>query len=226
MATRNFENPFKDLQDAPDLISVAQRLQMLAPTPKPRLENGRQRFLAEAARLRRQTRQFETAPTTTRSLPSQASPQPTKVGFAFVLPRFQSPGLQLTAAIILVISVLLVGGAMIMLPNWSSNSVSPKLATPVMSPTYTVTPTRIALTTSPQPLFPLNNAGSSTSQERGAAFPLSSKERSKIPEAERRGGQGDRWDRSAPAPAPAPAPAHLVIPTIQLCILDMPYFNV
>ena len=213
MVTRDFENQFKDLQDAPDLILVAQHLQILAPTPKPRLEDGRRRFLAEAARLTRQL-DASRAPTTTQSRraiedgDSSAGNQPAKAGFAFVLPRFQSPGLQLKAAIILVVSILLVSGAIIMLPGWSSNSVSPKLATPVMSPTYTVTPTRIAMATSPQPLFPLNNAGSSTSQVT----------RPRDPSGER--------GTELPAPAPAPEPVHLVTPGIQLCILDTPYFNV
>ncbi len=52
------------LADAPEvasLVAVARELQILAPTPQPRLADGRRRFLNEAARLVQPPRVFERA---------------------------------------------------------------------------------------------------------------------------------------------------------------------
>jgi hypothetical protein len=47
-----------DASDVADLIVVARELQILAPTPQPRLAEGRRKFLNEAARLAQPARRF------------------------------------------------------------------------------------------------------------------------------------------------------------------------
>jgi hypothetical protein len=114
-------------QETEDLVPIARKLAVLMPAPEPRLANGRQKFLTEAARM---------VESKSGSRPGQ------RVGIA---------GRRLMFAAIL--SVLLLGGGTLAMAmngvGWSGSPTAPSAATPAIIPTDTVTPTRIALFAAP-----------------------------------------------------------------------------
>ncbi len=107
-------------QDGNDVDIVVQRLRLLEPTPEPQLAAGKNRMLAEAARLSRQ-------PVESRGR------------------RVWSRRLQTSMAVMAVLAVVAFASFTLGTGAWSGNGVTPKVATPRLSPTYVVTPTRIAL---------------------------------------------------------------------------------
>lgn len=116
----NGASPHAVLTDAPEsahLIAVAHELRLLAPTPQPRLAEGRHRFLNEAARLIQPTRVFE-----------RVMSRPVRTfGFAAVL-------------LLIVVGVLVIVETGLFVGNVPVSSSS----TLTMSPTYIPTPTRTA----------------------------------------------------------------------------------
>jgi hypothetical protein len=103
------------MPEAADLIKVAQRIQLLKPAPEPRLAQGRERLLSEAARLR---------------APARARPS--------LLRLFPRPVLAFLTAFILLASGLVFVSMRESMRDWSNTP------SPTVSPTLTGTPTNTA----------------------------------------------------------------------------------
>ncbi|MEW5717407.1 MAG: hypothetical protein AB1817_02150 [Chloroflexota bacterium] len=114
-----------DAPEVANLVAVARALQILAPTPQPRLANGRHRFLNEAARVVQSPRIFERV---------LARPART-FGLA-------------AALVLLVIGALLIAETSF----FAGNVPAVSSLTLTMSPTHLTTPTRT--TAAPMNLAP------------------------------------------------------------------------
>ncbi len=116
LADGKSEDALRKMPEAADLINVAQRLQLLKAAPEPRLGQGRERLLSEAARLR-----------------AAAAARPLLCRW---LPR---PVLAFLIAFILLASGLVFVTMRVSMGNWLNTP------NPTVSPTLTGTPTNAAL---------------------------------------------------------------------------------
>ncbi|MCL4395238.1 MAG: hypothetical protein M1482_10635 [Chloroflexi bacterium] len=109
--------------EAGELVRVALRLQKLAPSPVPRLEKGRRRFLAEAGRLERQSAGLRGA-----------------LRLGMFRPAF--------AIVSLAVALVLIGGAVFSAGSILAGLSTPpakQALTPTTNPSFTATPTQISL---------------------------------------------------------------------------------
>ncbi len=109
------DDALRQMPEAADLIKVAQRIQLLKPAPEPHLAQGRERVLAEAARLH--------------------IPARTRTSLWRLLPR---PALAFLTAFILFAGGLVFVSMRVSMGDWSNTPSA------TVSPTLTGTPTNTA----------------------------------------------------------------------------------
>ena len=117
-----FDAPFENLNgselDTAELVQVAQRLQILAPAPAPRLTDGRRRFLNQAARSLDQSKSISD----------------------WVRRVAHRPAL--AVAIVLVLIVFAASAMMVFSQSSPALQIT---STQTSAPTFTATPTKISL---------------------------------------------------------------------------------
>ncbi len=97
--------------DVSDLISLAEYLQILAPAPEPRLEEGRRKFLQEAARMAK-------------------PPAEARLRLSFAI----------AAMVVLIVGIVMVAAAMSGRAGSFANPSLQATMTPTHAPTFSVTP--------------------------------------------------------------------------------------
>lgn len=115
LAEGRSDDALREMPEASDLINVAQQLELLKPAPEPHLAKGRERFMAEAARI--------------------AAPARSRAPARHMLPR---PMLAFLTAFILL------AGGMVLVTVRTSMADWANTPSPTVSPTLTGTPTNAA----------------------------------------------------------------------------------